>query len=145
MNGCLLVGKVRYTGRAMKSALWAITAAIVGLSATSRGYVLEGQSWPAGTVVVLQLSLGNAGRTLQDGNTSWNDAVAPVANMWNSQVQRVQVAQVLNSSAPCSSGDHLNSVVFASNVFGQAFGAEHTRGDLLQILGIDHERSGHAL
>lgn len=73
--------------------------------------------------MVLQLSLGNAGRTLQDGNTSWNDAVAPVANMWNSKVQRVQVTQVLNSGAPCSSGDHLNSVVFASTIFGQGFGA----------------------
>jgi Matrixin len=116
-------GKVRYTGRTMKSALWAITAAIVGLTATSRGYVLEGQSWPAGTVVVLQLSLGNAGRTLQDGNTSWDDAVAPVAAMWNQEAQRVRVAQVLNPSAPGASGDHLNSVVFANNVFGQQFGA----------------------
>jgi hypothetical protein len=116
-------GEARYTGLTMKPALWAITAVIVGLCATSHAYVLEGQSWPTGTVVVLQLSLGNAGRTLQDGNTSWNDAVAPVANMWNSKVQRVQVAQVLNSSAPCSSGDHLNSVVFASTIFGQGFGA----------------------
>src|SRR5437773_743556 len=101
--------KSSHTGHTTKSALWAIIAAIVGLSATSRAYVLEGQSWPAGTVVVLQLSLGNAGRTLQDGNTSWNDAVAPVAAMWGSRVQRVQFAQVLNSGAPCSSGDHLNS------------------------------------
>jgi Matrixin len=107
----------------MKSALWAVTAAIIALCVTSYAYVLEGQSWPAGTVVILQLSLGNAGRTLQDGNTSWNNAVAPVAEMWNEQLQRVHVAQVLNSSAPCSSGDHLNSVVFASTIFGQGFGA----------------------
>jgi hypothetical protein len=107
----------------MKSVLCALAVALAGFSATVRGYVLEGQSWPAGTIVVLQLSLGNPGFTLQDGNTSWNDAVAPVAAMWNSKVQRVQVAQVLNSSAPCSSGDHLNSVVFASSVFGQGFGA----------------------
>jgi matrixin len=116
-------GKTRYTGRTMKSAIWAITAAIVGVSATLRGYVLEGQSWPAGTVVVLQLSLGNAGRTLLDGNTSWDDAVAPVAAMWNQQAQRVRVTQVLNPTAPSASGDHLNSVVFANNVFGQPFGA----------------------
>jgi hypothetical protein len=115
--------EVRYKGRTMKSAIWGIAAAIISLSATSRGYVLEGQSWPAGTVIVLQLSLGNADRTLQDGNTSWTDAVAPVANMWNSQVQRVQVSNVLNSSVPCVSGDHLNSVVFASTIFGQGFGA----------------------
>jgi hypothetical protein len=106
----------------MKSVLWAITAAIVGLSATAHGYVLEGQSWPAGTVVVLQLSLGSAGRTLQDGNISWNIAVAPVAAMWNQEVQRVQLSQVLDSTAPVSSGDHVNSVTFANNIFGQPFG-----------------------
>jgi hypothetical protein len=106
----------------MGPTLWAITAAIVGLSATARGYVLEGQSWPAGTVVVLQLSLGNPGFTLQDGNTSWNDAAAPVADMWNARLQRVQVVNVMNSGAPVSSGDNLNSVAFANNVFGQPFG-----------------------
>jgi hypothetical protein len=115
-------GKGRCTGRALKFARWAITVAIVGLAATSRGYVLEGPSWPAGTVVVLQLSLGDAGRTLQDGNTSWNNAVAPVAAMWNQEVQRVQLSQVLDSTAPVSSGDHVNSVVFANNIFGQPFG-----------------------
>jgi hypothetical protein len=107
----------------MKSVLWVITVAVLGLSANSRAYVLEGPSWPAGTVVVLQLSLGNAGRTLLDGNTSWNNAVAPVAAMWNQPLQGVHVTQVLNSTAPCSSGDHLNSVVFASSIFGQGFGA----------------------
>jgi hypothetical protein len=96
---------------------------MIAFGVTSHAYVLEGQNWPAGTVVVLQLSLGSAGRTLQDGNTSWNNAVAPVAAMWSQEIQNAHVTQVLNSSAPCSSGDHLNSVVFASTIFGQAFGA----------------------
>ena len=117
-----LFGDVRRPRRAVKSVFLAVIAAIIGFSGTSRAYVLEGQSWPAGTVVVLQLSLGNPGFTLQDGSTSWNDAVAPVANMWNSDVQRVQVTQVLNSTVPAASGDHLNSVVFAHSIFGQPFG-----------------------
>jgi Matrixin len=116
-------GKVRCSDRPSRAAILAVIAGILSLSGTSRGFVLEGPSWPAGTVVVLQLSLGNAGRTLQDGNTSWNDAVAPVAAMWNSNVQRVQINQVLNSSVPCLSGDHVNSIVFASTIFGQGFGA----------------------
>lgn len=115
-------GKLCHTTR-MKISLGIALVAAVGFSSSLRGYVLEGQSWPAGTVVVLQLSLGNAGRTLQDGNTSWNDAVAPVAAMWNQRLQRVQVSNVLNSTVPCTSGDHLNSVVFASTIFGQGFGA----------------------
>ena len=108
--------------RTVKFALWTITAVIVGLSATARGYVLEGQSWPSGSVVVLQLSLGSAGRTLLDGNTSWNNAVVPVAAMWNQAVQRVQLSEVLDSTAPVSSGDHVNSVTFANDIFGQPFG-----------------------
>jgi hypothetical protein len=108
----------------VKSVRWAaVAAAIAGVCLSSHAYVLEGQSWPAGSIVVLQLSLGSPGRTLQDGNTSWNVAVAPVAAMWNQELQHAHVTQVLNSSVPCSSGDHLNSVVFASTIFGQAFGA----------------------
>lgn len=117
-----LAGKTRCVKRSLRSALWAITALIVGLSASARGYVLEGQSWPTGTVVVLQLNLGNPGFTLQDGNTSWDAAVLPVAGMWNARLQRVQLSNVLNSGVNASSGDNVNSVVFANNVFGQPFG-----------------------
>lgn len=94
----------------------------VGVSPTSRAYVLEGESWPDNSVIVLQLSLGNPGHTLQDGNTSWNEAVAPTALMWNQNIQRAQFSQVLNSSVPVSSGDHQNSVAFSNSVFGQPFG-----------------------
>jgi hypothetical protein len=106
----------------MRFALYALSAAILGLATTARGYVLEGQSWPAGTNLVLQLSLGNPLLPLLDGGTSYNEAVVPGSNMWNSSVQRVQVSHVMNSGVPCSSGDNMNSVVFASSVFGQAFG-----------------------
>lgn len=106
----------------MKSTLWAIAAAVIGFCTTVHGYVLEGPSWPSNSVVTLQLSLGAAGRTLQDGNTSWNGAVLPVAGMWNQELQRVQLSQVPDSSAPVSTGDNVNSVVFANSVFGQPFG-----------------------
>lgn len=114
--------KARCAQHSLRASLWAIAALFIGFSATARGYVLEGQSWPTGTVVVLQLGLGNPGSALLDGNTSWNDAVAPVAGMWNARIERVQVANVMNASTSASSGDNLNSVVFASNVFGQPFG-----------------------
>jgi hypothetical protein len=101
----------------------AIIVALIGFPAASKAYVLEGKSWPSSTVVVLQLGLGSAGRTLQDGNTSWDDAVFPVAAMWNQTIGRVQVANVLNPLAPVSSSDRVNSVVFTTTIFGQAFGA----------------------
>src|SRR5687768_8285394 len=108
----------------MKAVLCPIIAVLVaGLGPTARAYVLSGQSWPAGSNIVLQMSLGNPLLPLLDGSTSYNEAAVPAANMWSDNLQRVQVPQVMNSSVPCSAGDNLNSVVFASSVFGQAFGA----------------------
>ena len=61
----------------MKFVLCAVSAAILGLATSVQGYVLEGQSWPADSVLVLQLSLGNPLLPLLDGSTSYNEAVAP--------------------------------------------------------------------
>lgn len=106
---------------------WQFTAVLAvvlaAVSPAANGYVLEGKSWPAGTTVIMQLNLGSAGRTLQDGNTSWDSAVLPVAGMWNETIQRVQVSTIVNPLVPVSSGDRINSVVFSSSVFGQSFGS----------------------
>ncbi len=84
-------------------------------------YVLNGKTWASGSIV-MQLALGDAGRTLTDGNTNWNTAVAPALNAWNAQIGRVQFSGVLNSSAPLSSGDRVNTIGFANSVYGQSFG-----------------------
>ena len=105
---------------------YARVALAVGLSMatpTARAYVLEGKTWSSGTTVIMQLDLGSAGRTLQDGNTSWDDAVLPVASMWNQVVQRVQVATIVNPIVPNLSGDHINAVFFSNSIFGQSFGS----------------------
>jgi hypothetical protein len=94
-----------------------------GISMTAHAYVLEGKSWPSGTTVVMQLGLGSAGRTLQDGNTSWDDAVLPVASMWNQIIQRVQISSVVAPLGTGVSGDRVNSVFFANSIFGQSFGS----------------------
>ena len=69
------------------------------------------------------MQLGNTSRTLTDGNTSWDTAALPVFGMWNQQLQGVQFDTVMNSTAPVASGDGVNSVVFASTIFGQSFGS----------------------
>src|SRR2546423_2769229 len=71
----------------------------------------------------MQLSLGNAGRTLSDGNTNWNTAVAPALDSWNQVVGGMQFGKVMNSTAAVASGDHVNSMAFASTVFGSSFGS----------------------
>jgi Matrixin len=101
----------------------AFAVALSTLAPVARAYVLEGKTWPSGTVVIMQLNLGSAGRTLQDGNTSWDTAVLPVASMWNQTIQRVQVSTIVNPLVPVVSGDHVNAVVFASSIFGQSFGS----------------------
>jgi len=105
---------------------WLVAAVIFAFlnvtPGTARAYVFEGASWPAGTTVVLQLGLGGAGRTLIDGNTSWNAAAAPALNMWDQDIQRARLTFV-TSTAPVSSGDGVNSVVFSDTIFGQSFGS----------------------
>jgi hypothetical protein len=114
---------LRYKLPAMTRAVVALALFMAGLSATAHGYVLEGPRWPSGTVLVLQLGLGNANRTLQDGNTSWDTAVEPVANMWNQSFERVRISNVLNPQAPVSKSDRVNSIVFTTSIFGQSFGS----------------------
>ncbi len=103
-------------------ALLSVAALALGMPAAS-AYVLEGKSWPSGTVVTLQLNLGSAGRALQDGNTSWDDAVLPVAGTWNQVIGRVRISNNLNPGASATSGDRVNTVVFSNSIFGQAFGS----------------------
>ncbi|MEP6685169.1 MAG: FG-GAP-like repeat-containing protein [Verrucomicrobiota bacterium] len=71
---------------------------------------------------MLQLGLGTPSFALQDGSPTWNAAVSPALTMWNQQMQRVHFTGVVNPSAPVSSGDGVNSVVFSSTIFGQSFG-----------------------
>ena len=92
------------------------------LSHRAEGYVLEGVSWPSGSVVTFKMGLGSAGRTLIDGNTSWDTAAAPALTAWDNVVARLDyTSNVASTSA--SSGDHVNSVVFSTTVFGQKFGS----------------------
>ncbi|MDQ6809928.1 MAG: DVUA0089 family protein [Verrucomicrobiota bacterium] len=118
-----LCSAVAYNRNAMRLATWIMSVlTLLCASATADAYTLEGPSWPAGTVFVLQLSLGNSGKTLQDGNTSWDAAVAPVVDMWNQRLGRIQLASVTVPGS-ATSGDHVNSIVFTSSVFGQSFGS----------------------
>jgi hypothetical protein len=101
----------------------ALALSVGGFSKPANAYVLEGKSWPSGSIVLMQLNLGSAGRTLQDGNTSWDNAVLPVADMWNQTVQRVRITNIVNPLVPVLSGDRINCVVFANSIFGQSFGS----------------------
>jgi hypothetical protein len=89
---------------------------------SSHAYALEGVQWPAGSTVTFQLALGSAGRTLIDGNTSWNTAAAPAPGNWDSVMANL-FFEAAAESATAVSGDGQNTIVFASTVFGQSFGS----------------------
>jgi hypothetical protein len=94
---------------------------VLAVSRRASGYALEGQHWPAGTVVTFQMGLGSAGRTLIDGNTSWDTAAAPALPAWDNVMARLQYTGNV-ASPPVSSGDGVNAIVFSNTVFGQKFG-----------------------
>ena len=100
-----------------------IAVAIVTLHPSDAGaYVLEGPQWPSNSNPVVQLELGSAGKTLGDGNTSWNVAVSPALDAWNQVLGSIQLGRVMDSTVPVASGDGINSISFASSIFGQSFG-----------------------
>ena len=104
------------------SSLALVALGIAALAQHASGYSLNGKTWPTGSNVILQLGLGSSG-VLTDGSPSWDAAVLPALTSWNQQIQRIQLAGVLNPATTASSGDKVNSVVFSNSVFGQSFGS----------------------
>ena len=94
-----------------------------GYVTSAQGYILEGASWPRGSVVTFQMGLGPAGRTLSDGNTSWDVAAAPAMNAWDNVMGTLQFNANLGAGSAAASGDGVNSIVFSSTMFGQTFGS----------------------
>ncbi len=105
-----------------RKAFFFATALLCLFPAPGHAYVTSGYAWPSNTVLTFQMGLGQAGRTLQDGNTSWDAAVTPALDEWNVRIQRLRMVGSTNTNPPVSSGDRVNSVVFSSTVFGQSFG-----------------------
>jgi hypothetical protein len=106
-------------GRSLAAVLLAGAALLPDSSANA--YSLNGKTWPSGSEIVMRFGLGNSVLPLLDGHTSYDAAVQPVLDTWNSKMGRVRLAGA-NSTSAVSSGDRINSVVFSNTVFGQAFG-----------------------
>jgi hypothetical protein len=70
------------------------------------------------------MQLGSSSGTLLDGSTSWSAAVEPAMATWNSQVSRVELRVVRDSTAPRADGNGYNNVMFDSSVFGDAFDSQ---------------------
>src|SRR2546421_10896906 len=66
-----------------------VLAIFAAVSRRASGYALEGQHWPAGTVVTFPMGLGSAGRTLLDCNSSWGTSGAPALTPGNNGMASV--------------------------------------------------------
>ena len=88
----------------------------------ARAYNLNNRQWSDGPIA-LSLSLGSAGRTLSDGNTSWDDVAKRAASEWNAHLGLVQLAPVIDGGA-AQQGDGKNTVAFSNTIYGDEFGDE---------------------
>ena len=96
--------------------------ATFGVLTTSRlsGFALIGDSWPAGSDIVMHLSLSRAATGFQDGSASWNASAANALRIWNEHLGTVRFVE--GGSVAAGNGDSVNSVFFSSSVYGEKFG-----------------------
>lgn len=100
-----------------------VTTALLAVMAAGAGAysLITSSRWPDGSIV-MQMQLGSPGGVLSDGSASWGSAVEPAMSNWNSQVSRVELRVVRDSTAARAGGNGLNNVFWDSTVFGDAFG-----------------------
>jgi hypothetical protein len=88
------------------------------------GYSIDSTAWPAGAKVVMQLGLGPATVSLQDGASSWNASAADAVDIWNGYLDFITFSSVSAATVPEVSGDGVNSAFFSNTVFGDSFGED---------------------
>lgn len=104
-----------------RAELLAALAVVLATAPSARPFDQLGYFWLGGTVT-LRLQLGEPGRALSDGSTSWNAVAVAAAADWNAQLGRVRFATV-NAPPPTASTDEdrVNNVFFAREIYGLAF------------------------
>jgi len=94
----------------------------LGLVGNGRAYVLEGYSWSTPTIP-MRVQMGPSSITLADGSLTWNAVVENAMALWNEQMADSQFTW---TEAPpgtaASEGDGVNSMQFASTIYGEKFG-----------------------
>jgi hypothetical protein len=97
---------------------------MVGSGTRAHAFALENATWTKNSVITVQLELGSPNFPLQDGSQTWNVAVVPAIDAWNSEMRDVQLDRVMDSSSPVQPGDGVNSAAFSGTVFGDPFGKD---------------------
>jgi hypothetical protein len=108
------------------ASVFALGLAVV-VTPAAQAYLLIGNSWPSGTIpMMLQLDATKpTGVTfpLNDGATSWNTMAASIFTDWNTVINRTKFTSTESTSTSAAYDNKINNVVFASTVYGDAFGS----------------------
>ncbi|MDQ6622429.1 MAG: putative Ig domain-containing protein [Verrucomicrobiota bacterium] len=94
---------------------------VLGGATRAQAYVFNGYHWADGTNIMMHLQLERTVVPLQDGSASWNDSAADALTIWNQYIGKVKF--VAADPVPLAAGDGINSVVFANDIYGDAFGS----------------------
>ncbi len=93
------------------------------LAPATHAYVLEGPRWPNNKTITMTLGLGTPNRTLSDGATDWNPIAQEALNIWNGYLgSGVRFAGQAAGTQTGVQSDNVNTVYFAANIYGKAFG-----------------------
>jgi hypothetical protein len=76
--------------------------------------------WPGGEIP-LTLLLGPANRTLEDGNTSWNQVAVDAADLWNAYLIPVRLSPFVSTGTPHEL-DNKNEVFWSPTAYGMPLG-----------------------
>jgi len=93
----------------------------LGAAPAANGYVLwfTNANWRLGQIK-FSLLLGPAGRTLHDGNTSWNQVAVDAANLWNAELTPVRLTAT-PATGVAGQSDRTSQVFWSSSVYGMSF------------------------
>jgi hypothetical protein len=109
--------------RRWTAVLVAIPLVLAGSASRLFSYALEGQTWPFGTTVNIELALGAPkSGILQDGFLTFNASAANALALWNQQLNLMQFSWSV-VAPPGGHGDGQNQAFFASTIYGQTFGS----------------------
>jgi Matrixin/Divergent InlB B-repeat domain len=106
----------------LRTGVWlaALLCSLAGGPA-AKGYVFSftNANWPLGEIP-FSLLLGSAGRTLKDGNTSWDRVATDATGLWNAELTPVRLTTAPGNGF-ASPSDKMNQVFWSSSVYGMSF------------------------
>ncbi len=85
-------------------------------------HVAMGQRWTPDAAIVMQLQLGTPALPLADGHPNWDAVTAGALATWNQVLNGVAFGAVLGSVEAPGLQNSLNNIIWADDVYGEAFG-----------------------